>query len=146
MKVLVKDMVEVESIDLIATDTTQVEVQKELALAGLFKLYIHQDGKTIIRICKIRNTNIQWASNLPAPRPKDESPQARHHETNQKFVDFAKLEQQMKDATGSLPNYRREATWNYINALKNEIIRLMGEVDGIAESNSKLREQIRSVQ
>ena len=38
-----------------------------------------------------------------------------------KWVDFGKLEQQCKDAIGNLPQYRRTAIWNYIEALRGEI-------------------------
>lgn len=53
-----------------------------------------------------------------------------HH---QKFVDFERLEQEFKDAIGGLSNYKRTATYAYINALKNEIIRLNGELELMSE-------------
>lgn len=36
-------------------DSIHVEIQRELGVPGSKKLYVHINGQTILRICKIRN-------------------------------------------------------------------------------------------
>lgn len=47
-----------EQIDLAADEFTQVEVQAEVGGMGTHKLYVHQGGKTIFRMCKLKPEQI----------------------------------------------------------------------------------------
>lgn len=49
-----------EQIDLIAKSDTnvQIEFQPELGFKDKFKLYVHVDGVTILRICKLTNEQV----------------------------------------------------------------------------------------
>lgn len=40
-------------LDLMANELTEIEIQPELSLPGRFKLYVHQDGVTLVRVCKL---------------------------------------------------------------------------------------------
>lgn len=40
-------------LDVIATEDVQIEVQEEAGNPGLFKLYMHYSGHTVVRICKL---------------------------------------------------------------------------------------------
>ncbi len=56
MKTLLID----EIIDMMATPKmrVQVEVQRELGFKDKYKLYVHVDGKTVLRICKINKKQL----------------------------------------------------------------------------------------
>jgi hypothetical protein len=136
MKVAIRDIVEIETIDLVADETMQVEVQKELASPGTFKLYVHEGGRTIIRICKIKHENIQWVSNIPSIKT------TRLSEVRAADPDMAKLEQQFKEAIGKLADYRRETVYNYIRALRGKIDQLYKENDELANEVVEMKEQL----
>lgn len=53
-----------EGIDLTfqPTDSVQVEVQREVGFADKFKLYVHYNGQTILRISKIPNGLVEIVS------------------------------------------------------------------------------------
>lgn len=46
-----------------ANAMTQVEISAETGIPGSYKLYIHQGGKTVVRICKIKGEQLL----LPKP-------------------------------------------------------------------------------
>jgi hypothetical protein len=106
------------AIDVISEDDVKVEIVPETGFKDKYKLYVHgPDAHTIVRICKLRSEDIELNMGLALEKrlQQDEPPGAY------KFVDFGKLEQQMKDAIGNIPQYRRMAIWNYVEALRNEI-------------------------
>lgn len=47
-----------ETLDLIADETIQVELQHETGFPNRFKLYVHREGRTIVRICKLKAEQI----------------------------------------------------------------------------------------
>ena len=49
-----------EPIDLAATpdDHVEVEIQKELGFTDRYKLYVHVNGTTVLRICKLQENQI----------------------------------------------------------------------------------------
>lgn len=49
---------EIQLYDMIADEDIQVEIQYEAAFAGKFKLYVHQAGRSIVRICKLQRHQI----------------------------------------------------------------------------------------
>jgi hypothetical protein len=105
------------SIDIISEDDMKVEIVPEVGFKDKYKLYVHgPDATTPVRVCKLRGEDIELSLGL-ALEKKLESEQPRDY----KFVDFGKLEQQCKDAIGNIPQYRRTAIWNYIEALRGEI-------------------------
>lgn len=61
MKITVHPIeVEVDLIDMVAEKTTQIEIMPEVGLVNTFKLYVHNNGKTVIRICKIKLDQINF--------------------------------------------------------------------------------------
>ena len=46
------------SVDMGANDQTVVEIQNELGWPNRFKLYVHQGGRTIVRVCKLQEQQI----------------------------------------------------------------------------------------
>lgn len=51
--------------------------------------------------------------------------------------DYARLEQTFKDYVGSLPNYKRSAIFEYINALKAKIKKQADEIDELGTELAK---------
>lgn len=45
-------------VDIASQDDIQVEIQPEIGFSDKFKLYINHNGRTIIRICKLRASDI----------------------------------------------------------------------------------------
>jgi len=54
------------TLDFAADEATQVEIQPEVGLPGSFKLYVHHQGRTIVRVCKLRATQIKLDPNVTA--------------------------------------------------------------------------------
>ena len=48
----------IDQLDLIATDALTVEIQREVGFTGRYKLYIHLNGKTIVRVCKLTHNQM----------------------------------------------------------------------------------------
>lgn len=142
MRALVPSQAVDVTIDMAAHDTLQVEVQREAALPGMFKLYVHEHGQTTLRICKIPQHMISLPdSHTPPPPDRADERDVTKHKF--KAYDWPKLEQEFKDATGGLPNYKRLAAYEYINALKNEIFRLDTELGQIRLYNAEERRKER---
>ncbi len=55
---------EMQLYDMVADEATQVEIQREAAFASKYKLYIHQAGRSIVRICKLKRDQITIYENL----------------------------------------------------------------------------------
>lgn len=53
------DPSEAKMFDEAANEETQVQISPELGVPGSYKLYIHQSGRTVVRICKLKNTQIE---------------------------------------------------------------------------------------
>lgn len=51
--------------------------------------------------------------------------------------DYRALEQAFKEAVGNLPNYKRRDAFDFINALRDRIEYLEGEVEGLAKHISE---------
>ncbi len=51
-----------DQIDLIAQPDTQIEIdiQSEVGVPNKFKLYVHVDGVTVLRICKLTKEQIHF--------------------------------------------------------------------------------------
>jgi hypothetical protein len=56
------------SIDIIATklDNIGIDVQPELGFKNKYKLYVHLNGETVLRICKITKEQISIEGILPS--------------------------------------------------------------------------------
>ncbi len=67
MKTLLID----EIIDMSAKADTivQVEIQREVGFADRFKLYVHVDGKTVLRICKLKDKQVELSNLMSTSRP-----------------------------------------------------------------------------
>lgn len=52
------------SIDMAADAHTQVEIQHELGIPGSYKLYVHQGGRTVVRVCKLSQAQIRNESGV----------------------------------------------------------------------------------
>lgn len=46
-------MTEDEMLDVSWDEHTQIEFQRETGFPGCFKMYVHQGGRTVFRMCKI---------------------------------------------------------------------------------------------
>jgi hypothetical protein len=62
-----------------------------------------------------------------------------------KLYDWHKMLADLKDATGGLPNYKRQVVWEYIKAKDERIAELEKDISDLADSNIKLREENRQL-
>lgn len=55
--------------------------------------------------------------------------------------DWHKMLDDFKNAVGNLPNYRRSVIWEFVKAKDERIAELVADIDELANSNVKLREE-----
>lgn len=75
--IIISEPDEIASIDLVADEAMQVEVQHEAGTQDRYKLYVHYLGRTIIRICKLREEQFAIAGMRVVALVPDELVQAR---------------------------------------------------------------------
>ena len=61
----------------------------------------------------------------------------------QRMVDWSALEQEFKDATGRLPDYKRTQAWAYVKALADHITVLQKELNELATEAATMRRGLR---
>src|SRR4051812_14900990 len=96
------------SLDCVAAEDDHVDVVSYRSATGTV-LTVNSNGITLVRIGHIKqriDVSMEPGTEVF------------------KMPDYAKLEQNFKDAVGTLPNYKRSAAWEFVKSLQQRIAKL----------------------